>query len=230
MTRVSEPEAPRFRPWHEYRRYPLAEMQTRARVFADDLHRRRTIRDFADTPVPESIIADCIRTAGSAPSGANRQPWHFSVVGNSAVKGQIRQAAEAEERAFYETRAPKAWLDDLAPLGTDARKPFLETAPWLIVVFAERYEADPAGGRHKNYYVSESVGIATGMLLAALHNAGLATLTHTPSPMTFLRDILDRPRNERPFLIVVTGFPVADAAVPVIERKPLDAIASWWRD
>ena len=233
MSRRPVPEDPSghpFRPWHEYRRYPLEEMQSRARNFADDLHRRRTIRAFSDTPVPEAIIADCIRAAGSAPSGANRQPWHFAVVGNASVKQKIRAAAEVEERSFYEERAPKAWLDDLAPLGTDAEKPFLETAPWLIVVFAERFEADAQGGRHKNYYVSESVGIATGMLLAALHNAGLATLTHTPSPMAFLRDILGRPRNERPFLIVVAGFPAEDAAVPVIERKPLDAIASWWRD
>ncbi len=219
-----------FRPWNEYRRYPLAEMQSRARAFADDLHRRRTIRAFSDSPVPETIIADCIRAAGSAPSGANRQPWHFAVVGSAAEKRRIREAAEVEERAFYETRAPETWLEDLAPLGTDAEKPFLETAPWLIVVFAERFEADADGGRHKNYYVSESVGIATGMLLAALHNAGLATLTHTPSPMAFLRKILKRPRNERPFLIVVAGFPATDAKVPVIDRKSPDAITSWWRD
>lgn len=230
MSTGPESETPRFRPWQEYRRYPLEEMRARARDFADDVHRRRTIRDFADAPVPESIIADCIRAAGSAPSGANRQPWHFAVVGNASVKRRIREAAEVEERAFYGQRAPKAWLDDLAPLGTDADKPFLERAPWLIVVFAERFEADEAGGRHKNYYVSESVGIATGMLLTALHHAGLATLTHTPSPMGFLRDILQRPKNERPFLIVVAGFPAANAAVPLIERKPLDAITSWWRD
>lgn len=219
-----------FRPWSEFRRYPLDEMRSRAAAFADDLHRRRTVRRFSAEPVPEAIVRDCIRAAGSAPSGANRQPWHFAVVGNAEVKRQIRAAAESEERAFYGERAPKAWLDDLAPLGTDADKPFLEIAPWLIVIFAERFEEDAEGGKHKNYYVSESVGIATGMLLSALHNAGLATLTHTPSPMAFLRDILERPRNERPFLILVAGYPADDVTVPDIRRKPLDAITSWWRE
>lgn len=218
-----------FRDWSEYRRYPLEDMQSRAVGFADDLHRRRTIREFSDEAVPEGIIRDCIRAAGSAPSGANRQPWHFAVVGSRELKRRIREAAEVEERAFYEKRAPKAWLADLAPLGTDANKPFLEIAPWLIVIFAERFEEDSEGGRHKNYYVSESVGIAAGMLLSALHNAGLATLTHTPSPMAFLRDILGRPKNERPFLILVAGYPAEGASVPDIARKPLDAISSWWR-
>lgn len=218
-----------FRPWDEYRRYPADEMEARAAAFASDLHRRRSIREFSAEPVAERVIRDCIRAAGSAPSGANKQPWHFAAVADADVKRQIRRAAEAEERAFYGGRAPQAWLDDLAPLATDAEKPFLETAPWLIVIFAERFAEDPDGGRHKNYYVSESVGIATGMLLSALHNAGLATLTHTPSPMAFLRDILERPKNERPFLIVVTGYPAADVTVPDIERKPMDAISSWWR-
>ncbi len=217
-----------FRRWSEYRRFPLEQMQSRAAAFADDLQRRRTVRDFSDEPVPAQIIRDCIRAAGTAPSGANRQPWHFAVVGSAEVKRQIREAAEVEERAFYDERAPQAWLDDLAPLGTDADKPFLETAPWLIVIFAERFAEDDQGEKHKNYYVSESVGIATGMLLAALHNAGLATLTHTPSPMAFLRDILARPRNERPFLILVAGYPAQDVEVPDIQRKPLDAISSWW--
>lgn len=203
-------------------------MAQRARAFADDLARRRSIREFAATPVPEEIILDCVRAAASAPSGANRQPWHFAIVGDPAVKARIREAAEVEERAFYESRAPKAWLDDLAPLGTDADKAFLEDAPFLIVVFAERFEEDEAGRKHKNYYVSESVGIATGMLLAALHQAGLATLTHTPSPMKFLRDVLQRSKNERPFLIVVAGYPDAAVTVPDIQRKPLDAVMSWW--
>lgn len=218
-----------FRPWTEYHRYPEDEMRARAAAFADDLHRRRTIRAFAAEPVAEEVIRDCLRAAGSAPSGANKQPWHFAVVGDPEIKRQIREAAEVEERAFYGERAPQAWLDDLAPLGTDASKPFLEEAPWLIVVFAERFEEDAAGTKHKNYYVSESVGIATGMLISALHTAGLATLTHTPSPMAFLRDILQRPKNERPFLILVAGHPADDVTVPDISRKPLAAISSWWR-
>jgi len=218
----------RFRAWSEYRRYPIEEMRTRANAFADDLHRRRTVREFSTEPVPAEVIRDCVRAAGSAPSGANKQPWHFAVVEDPDVKRQIREAAEAEEQAFYGGRAPAAWLEDLAPLGTDADKPFLELAPWLIVIFAERFEQDSEGGKHKNYYVSESVGIATGMLLSALHNAGLATLTHTPSPMAFLRDILHRPKNERPFLILVAGYPATDVTVPNIGRKPLEAISSWW--
>lgn len=216
------------RPWHEYRRLSETEMLERAGTFADDLHRRRTIRDFSNMPVPPEIIRDCVRAATSAPSGANRQPWHFAIVSDPEVKSRIREAAETEERAFYENRAPQAWLDDLAPLGTDANKPFLEDAPYLIVIFAERFEEDEAGEKHKNYYVSESVGIATGMLLTGLHQSGLATLTHTPSPMTFLREILGRPRNERPFLIVVAGYPKPTATVPDIQRKPLDATISWW--
>lgn len=219
-----------FRPWHEYRRVAEDEMADRARAFADDLARRRSIREFAATPVPAGIIEDCIRAAASAPSGANRQPWHFAVVSNPLVKGRIREAAEVEERAFYESRATRAWLDDLAPLGTDSEKAFLDEAPYLIVIFAERFEQDEAGNRHKNYYVSESVGIATGMLLSALHQAGLATLTHTPSPMAFLRDILKRPKNERPFLIVVAGYPADEVTVPDIVRKPLDAVISWWKE
>ncbi|MEM8769493.1 MAG: nitroreductase family protein [Pseudomonadota bacterium] len=216
-----------FRPWREYERYAEAEMRKRAGAFADDLHRRRSIRSFSPEAVPRDIIEQCLRAAGSAPSGANKQPWHFAVVTDPAVKGEIRAAAEVEERAFYSGRAPDSWLADLAPLGTDAEKPFLEIAPCLIVIFAERFEEDAAGEKHKNYYVPESVGIATGMLLAALHQAGLATLTHTPSPMGFLREILKRPRNERPFLIVVTGYPAEGVSVPDIERKALEDIISW---
>jgi len=216
-----------FRPWTEYRMLPEAEMAERARLLADDLHRRRSIRDFSRRPVSVGLIGDCIRAAASAPSGANRQPWHFAVVGDAVIKKQIREAAEVEEQAFYDKRATDAWLEDLAPLGTDADKPFLENAPYLIVIFAERFEQDAQGEKHKNYYVSESVGIATGMLLTALHQAGLATLTHTPSPMGFLREILARPRNERPYLIVVTGYPAEDVTVPDIKRKPLDTVCSW---
>jgi len=217
----------RFRAYSEYRRYPEAEMQARAADFADDLQRRRSIRDFSDTPVPKTVIEDCLRAAASAPSGANRQPWHFVVVSDPDTKKRIRVAAEEEERAFYSGRASDAWLEDLAALGTDADKPFLETAPFLIVIFAERFEELTDGSRHKNYYVSESVGIATGMLISALHRAGLGTLTHTPSPMGFLREVLDRPRSERPFLILVTGYPAETATVPDIHRKALDDVISW---
>jgi nitroreductase len=224
------PDAPRFRAWTEYRRLPEPEMLQRAKALADDLERRRSIREFAATPVAEEVIHHCLRAAGSAPSGANRQPWHFAAVSDPELKRRIRLAAEKEERAFYAGRAPQAWLDDLAPLGTDAHKPFLETAPWLIVVFAERFGSEADGRRRKNYYVSESVGIATGMLLTALHRAGLATLTHTPAPMGFLREILARPRGERAFLIVVAGYPAPGVAVPDIHRKSLAEIISWHRD
>ena len=216
-----------FRPWTEYQSLSEAEMIERARSFADDLHRRRSIRAFSNRAVPESVIRDCVRAAASAPSGANRQPWHFVVVSDPALKKKIREGAEVEERAFYQSRATEAWLEDLEPLGTDEHKPFLEDAPFLIVIFAERFEEDSDGRRHKNYYVPESVGIATGMLLSALHLAGLGTLTHTPSPMKFLREILGRPANERPYLIVVAGYPDDDVQVPDIHRKSLDSVISW---
>ena len=203
------------------------EAAERARAFADLMARRRTVRDFSDRPVPRAIIADCLRAAASAPSGANQQPWHFVAIDDPAAKARIRAAAEAEERAFYDGRAGDEWLSALAPLGTDARKPFLETAPWLIVIFAERHGVDAGGGRVKHYYVPESVGIATGFLIAALHNAGLATLTHTPSPMGFLSDICGRPANEKPVILLVAGYPAEGARVPAIARKPLDRAASW---
>jgi iodotyrosine deiodinase len=201
-------------------------MQGRASAFYESARTRRTVRMFSDEPVPYEVIADCIRAAGTAPSGANLQPWHFCVVADPAIKREIRETAEAEEREFYSGRAPREWLDALAPLGTDANKPFLETAPYLIAIFAQSYGILPDGRKVKNYYVAESVGIATGILITALHVAGLATLTHTPSPMAFLNRILKRPENERPFLLLVTGLPTADCVVPDIEKKPLDEIAT----
>ncbi|MDA1305874.1 MAG: nitroreductase family protein [Acidobacteria bacterium] len=201
-------------------------MQERASAFADDLHRRRTVRDFSSQPIPEGVLDACIRAAGSAPSGANLQPWHFVVVTDPAIKARIRAAAEAEEREFYATRATPEWLAALAPLGTDPNKPFLDTAPALIAIFGEAYGERDDWSRVKHYYVTESVGIATGLLIAALHHAGLVSLTHTPSPMGFLNEILDRPARERPFLLLVVGYPAADAQVPDITRKPLDAIRS----
>jgi nitroreductase len=200
---------------------------SRAEMFLETMRSRRTVREFSDKPVPMEAVRAAIAVAGLAPSGANRQPWHFVVVTNPALKRAIREAAEDEERAFYNGRAPKEWLEALEPLGTDWRKPFLETAPALIVVFQELWGRVPSGGRVKNYYVTESVGIATGLLLAGLHHAGLATLTHTPSPMGFLRDILKRPSNEKAAMIVVVGHPAPDARVPAITKKPLEEIATF---
>ncbi len=199
----------------------------RARGCADEFSTRRTVRDFAPTPVPHEIIAECLRAAGTAPSGANQQPWRFVAISDPDVKHRIREAAEAEEREFYGHRAPEEWLEALAALGTDADKPFLDVAPWLIAVFYERYALDAEGVRHKRYYPHESVGIATGLLIAALHRAGLAILTHTPSPMGFLSAILARPRNEMPYLLLVVGHPADGCRVPDIRRLPLDAYASF---
>jgi len=220
-------QQPGFVPLADYREYLPDEMLSRARDLHAELNRRRTVRDFDSRAVPQEIIEQCLLTAGTAPSGAHRQPWRFVVVSDSDIKRQIREAAEAEEREFYAERAPKEWLDALAPLGTDADKPFLETAPYLIAIFAERYGVGDDGTHLQNYYVTESVGIATGMLIAALHHAGLATLTHTPSPMGFLNQLLGRPKNERPFLLLVVGYPAADAQVPDLERKPLNDIATF---
>lgn len=202
-------------------------MIERAGAFYEAMHTRRTVRHFSPEPVPLTVIEDCIRTAATAPNGANMQPWHFAIVADPAVKRQIRLAAEEEERAFYAGRATDEWLEALAPLGTDANKPFLETAPYLIVIFAQSYGVSAEGRRIKHYYVQESVGIATGLLIAACHNAGLATLTHTPSPMHFLSEILERPPNERPYLILVVGHPAEDARVPRISKKPLEDIVSY---
>jgi iodotyrosine deiodinase len=197
----------------------------RTREFAEDLARRRTVRDYAPTVVPRDVIEHCLRAAGSAPSGANQQPWRFVAVQDATIKRRIREAAEAEEREFYAHRAPEDWLDALAPLGTDADKPFLEIAPWLIGIFYERFAFDPVGRKVKRYYPHESVGIATGLLIAALHRAGLATLTHTPSPMGFLNEILGRPKNEMAYLLLVVGHPAPGCRVPEIKRLALDDYA-----
>lgn len=202
------------------------DMLSNSREFYQQIQRRRTVRDFSARPVEMEIIENAIRAAGSAPSGANKQPWHFAVVANPAVKKLIRKAAEAEEEEFYHGRAPQSWLDDLKVFETNEHKPFLETAPYLIAVFLERNSIDADGTKHKNYYMPESVGIATGMLLTALHLSGLATLTHTPSPMKFLNEILERPSNEKPFMLIVTGYPAADATVPDIQRKSFSEICS----
>lgn len=219
---------PRMIPLPGYREFPPDEMLARARAFADEMSRRRTVREFSARAVPRALIGECLRAAGSAPSGANQQPWHFVAVSDAGVKRRIREAAEAEEREFYAHRAPPEWLEALQPLGTGPDKPFLEIAPWLIAVFIRRFERLPAGGKRKHYYTDESVGLATGLLLAAVHHAGLVSLTHTPSPMKFLNDILGRPKDlERPFLLLVVGYPAAAARVPDIERKPLSGFTAF---
>jgi iodotyrosine deiodinase len=210
-----------------FHRHPIDIMQSRAETFRAEIMRRRTVRDFSDEPVPRSIIEKCIAAAGCAPSGANQQPWRFVAIADPAIKKIIRDAAETEEREFYEHRVTDAWREALAPLGTDAEKPFLETAPWLIAVFYEAYGFAADGTKEKRYYPIDSAGIATGFLIAALHHAGLASLTHTPSPMAFLNTILGRPENERPFVLMVVGYPAADAMVPAISRKELDEIATF---
>lgn len=215
-----------FEPLRSWREYPPEEMLARSREFNAELQRRRTVRQFSDRPVAREVIESCLLAAGSAPSGAHQQPWHFVVVADPAVKRAIRREAEKAEAEFYAS-APADWLAALAPLGTDEHKPYLETAPYLIAVFAQRYGLEPGGARRTHYYVMESVGIATGFLIAALHHAGLATLTHTPSPMAFLGEILERPANERAVMLVVAGYPAGDAAVPVLERKALGEIATF---
>ncbi len=214
-------------PLSGYLEYPEDEMRRRAAAFRADMQRRRSVRHFSSRPVPREIIEDCVRAAGSAPSGANMQPWFFAVVSDPDVKRRIREAAEEEEREFYGGRAPEEWLEALAPLGTDEHKPFLEDAPYLIVIFVQRFGLTPDGEKFKHYYALESVGIATGLLIAAVHNAGLVSLTHTPSPMGFLNEILGRPHNEKPFLTLVVGYPAEDARVPDIRRKPLDEICAF---
>ena len=216
-----------FVPLRTYREYPQSEMIERARAFNTEIQRRRTVREFSDRPVPREIIEQCLLAGGSAPSGANLQPWHFVVIEDPKVKHTIRIEAEKEERDFYSGRAPQEWLDALAPLGTDEHKPFLETAPYLIAIFEQTHSHLEDGRRVKNYYVGQSTGIACGMLITALHHAGLATLTHTPSPMGFLNKILGRPKHERPFLLLVAGYPALNVEVPDIQRKPLDEIATF---
>ncbi len=217
----------KFIPHPHYNEYPLEEMKQRAADFYADIRQRRTVRDFSDQPVPQEIIENCLLAAGTAPNGANHQPWHFVVVTDPEIKKQIRAAAEEEEKAFYGGRAPDEWLEALGPLGTDEHKPFLETAPYLIVIFAQNYGLDSEGNKIKNYYVNESVGIATGLLVTAVHHAGLVSLTHTPSPMNFLSKILNRPVNERAYLILVVGYPAEDVQVPDITKKSLEEIATF---
>ncbi len=219
---------PTFIPLPGYREYPPAQMLVRARDFVELMQRRRTVRDFSDRAVPRALIEHCLRAAASAPSGANQQPWYFVAVSDPVTKHRIREAAEAEEREFYSRRAPAEWVEVLRPLGTDEHKPFLETAPWLIAVFIRRFERTPDGGKRKHYYTDESVGLATGLLLAAVHHAGLVSLTHTPSPMKFLNEILGRPKDlERPFLLLVVGYPAPGARVPEISRKPFADVATF---
>jgi nitroreductase len=216
-----------FHPLTSFIEYPAEEMKQRAISFRKDMQRRRTVRHFSDRPVPREIIEECLLAAGTAPNGANLQPWHFVVVTDLKIKHEIRVAAEQEEAEFYHRRAPQEWLDTLAPLGTNEHKPFLEAAPYLIVIFGKNHSELPDGRRVKNYYVNESVGIATGMLITAIHNAGLVSLTHTPSPMGFLNTILNVPASERPFLLLVVGYPAEDAQVPVLEKKSLEEIATF---
>jgi nitroreductase len=211
----------------QFQRLPIERMRDRAVDFLSDISRRRSVRDFAPDPVPKEILSACLAAAGCAPSGANQQPWRFVAIADPATKKAIREGAEAEEREFYGHRATDAWRDALAPLGTDANKPFLETAPWLVAVFYEAFGYASDGSKEKRYYPVDSVGIATGFLIAALHRAGLATLTHTPSPMAFLNRILGRGENERPFVLLVVGYPATGATVPAIRRKALEEIATF---
>ena len=214
-------------PLESYREYPVDEMRERVEAFYTEINRRRTVREFSDRAVPRDIIETALKAAGTAPSGANLQPWHFVVVSGAEVRKKIRDAAEIEEREFYEHRASPEWLAALEPLGTDSAKPFLETAPYLIAIFLQKYGHLEDGRKVKHYYPVESTGIATGILITALHEAGLATLTHTPSPMKFLNEILDRPTSERPFLLLVVGYPADDARVPDIRRKELGEFATF---
>ncbi|MBN8974233.1 MAG: nitroreductase family protein [Rhizobiales bacterium] len=217
-------------PLPDYVERPPQDMQARAEAFYDGIRRRHTVREFSSRPVPRQLIETCLKAAGTAPSGANHQPWHFSAIGDAAMKARIRTAAEEEERAFYAGRAGAEWLAALKPLGTDPDKPFLEIAPWLICVFGARKSRSADGVMRKNYYVPESVAIATGFLIAALHHAGLATLTHTPAPMSFLNDICGRPEAEKPYILLVTGYPAENAHIPrhATEKKSLSDIATFF--
>lgn len=212
---------------YSYEQYEPADMERRARDFYALLDRRRSVRDFSPEPVPRELIELAIQSASTAPSGAHRQPWRFVVVGDPAIKREIRIAAEAEEKKSYEERMPEEWLKALHPFRTTWQKPFLEVVPWIVVAFEELYGFDEEGNKRKNYYVRESVGLACGMFIASLHNMGLSTLTHTPSPMAFLRDILGRPKNERPYILFPVGYPAPDVQVPDLRRKSLDEVAIW---
>jgi len=214
-------------PLEQYKEFPVEEMRERLQAFYEDIGRRRTVREFSERPVPRDIIETALKAANTAPSGANLQPWHFVVISGAETKKKIREAAEVEEREFYAHRASEEWLAALQPLGTDSNKPFLETAPYLIAVFLQKFGRLEDGRKVKHYYPTESTGIASGMLITALHMAGLATLTHTPSPMKFLNEILGRPKSERPFLLLVVGYPADDAEVPDIKRKSLDEFVSF---
>ncbi|MCK5032903.1 MAG: nitroreductase family protein [Calditrichia bacterium] len=207
--------------------YSEVEMIKNTESFYNEMNRRRTVREFSSESIRKEIIENCIKTAGTAPSGANKQPWYFVVVSDPEIKKEIRIAAEREEKSFYNEKAPKEWLNALEPFGTDENKPFLETAPYLIVIFEQKYKIDKNGEKEKHYYTSESVGIATGLLITALHRVGLATLTHTPSPMKFLNKILNRPDNEKPYLVLVVGYPAKDTKVPNIKRKTLFEISEF---
>ena len=222
-------DAPRFLPY-AFERIAIEEGLERGRAFFEEMDRRRSCRFFSDQPVPREAIELAIRTASTAPSGAHRQPWRFVAVSDPAIKREIRIAAEHEEKISYEGgRMPPEWLEALAPLGTDWHKPYLETVPWLVVVFEEVHGVTPDGTARKNYYVKESVGIACGLFVAALHRMGLSTLTHTPSPMGFLSKILERPKNEKPFILFPVGYPAPDATVPDLRRKSLDEVAVWFQ-
>lgn len=214
-------------PLTSYREYPPEQMKERAIAFRAEMQRRRSVRTFASRPVAREVIEECLLTAGSAPSGANMQPWSFVVVSDSAVKRQIRQAAEKEEYEFYHGKAPEQWLDAISVLGTDDQKPFLEAAPYLIVIFAQTYGLLPDGRKVKHYYVRNSVGIATGILIAAIHNAGLVALPYTPAQMGFLSRILGRPEDEQLFLVLVVGYPAEGTKVPDISKKTLVEIATF---
>lgn len=208
--------------------YEEQEVIKRSKDFYQWMDKRRTVRDFSDRPIPKEVIENIIKTASTAPSGAHKQPWTFAVVANPDIKKKIKEAAEQEEYESYNSRMSEEWLKDLRPLQTDWHKPFLETAPYLIIVFKKAYELDSEGNKHNNYYVNESVGLAAGFLLTAIHNAGLVALTHTPSPMNFLTNLLDRPKNERPVLLIPVGYPVADTYVPKLSRKPLEEVAVFY--
>lgn len=218
---------PNFRKYSEYNQYSVKKMIKRSQKFLNNISSRRTVREFSNKEVPQEIIENCIKSAGTAPSGANLQPWTFIAVSDSETKKVIREKAEEEEREFYNHRAPGVWLEALEPFGTDDNKPFLESAPWLISIFVQKYRVENSGSKTKHYYTTESVGIATGILINALHYCGLATLTHTPSPMNFLNEILDRPQNEKPFLLLVVGFPMDNVQIPDITKKSIEQISKF---